>query len=246
MHPVLLRLGGLEIRSYGVMLAAAFLVGTWYLLRRVRRKGVMTEEQVYELAIYLVLGAVVGARLAYVVLFWDYYRLNPGAAFRVWEEGGLTFYGGLLVDLLIALLFLRRHRIPLGEAFDLGAPAIALGYAVARLGCFLNGCCYGHFTSLPWGVDFGDGPRHPTQLYAALASLLIFFLLRRQEERKPFPGYLFLLYLSLYALYRFLVEFWRESPLVFSWLTQGQLASLFLGLAAFSLLLFCWRRTKKA
>jgi len=125
----------------------------------------------------------------------------------------------------------------------MGAPSIALGYAVARIGCFLNGCCAGHYTTLPWGVDFGDGPRHPTQLYAIGANLIIFLILHRQEKSKPFEGYLMLLYLVLYATYRFIIEFFRESPLVTSWLTLGQLISIIIGITA--LLAILYFRPKK-
>lgn len=244
MYPVLFRLGEFELRSYGVMLALAFLVGIWHFAREIRRAGI-NEDFIYELGIYLILGALVGGRLSYVLSEWGYYGAHPGAIWRVWE-GGLAFYGGLVLDLSLAFFFLKRRGLPVGKIMDLAAPALALGYALARVGCFLNGCCYGHLTALPWGVDFGDGPRHPTQLYAAGASLLIFFALRGWKKNKPFEGYLIWLYLGLYALYRFLVEFFREAPQVTPWLTLGQLASALLGIVVLLVLWLYPRRIKLA
>jgi phosphatidylglycerol:prolipoprotein diacylglycerol transferase len=234
MRPVLFYLGHFPIYSYGLTLAMAFLVGIAWTRREARRQG-LNPDVIFDLAIYLIIAAVVGGRLGYVLLEWAYYAQYPLAILQIWN-GGMSFYGGLFFGLVAGMIFTKKHHLPLGQMADLIAPPLALGYAIVRIGCFLNGCCYGHLTNLPWALDFGDGLRHPTQLYASLINLAIFVILICQRHRKPFAGYLMWLYLGLYGVYRFCIEFFRESEHVISWLTPGQLVSLFLGFLAFSVI----------
>ena len=159
------------------------------------------------------------------------YRDNLIHIFLV-REGGLTFYGGIFGAILFAVPYIIYKKYSLPALFDVCTPAIALGYSIARIGCFLNGCCYGRvspFSVFPLGVHFPslDGWRFPTQIYSAGYSLLILFLLLKLERRKIFQGELFFDYLWLYAIARFLIEYLREEPFsVFGIMTAAQFACL--------------------
>ncbi|NSW76340.1 MAG: prolipoprotein diacylglyceryl transferase [Candidatus Atribacteria bacterium] len=228
MRPVLFFLGNFPIYSYGFMLGLAFLIGVAWALYHSSRYGV-SKEAVMEVASLCVIGAVVGSRLAYVILHWDYYGKNLWKVFAV-REGGLTFYGGIAGALLLAIPYIVKRKYSLVAFFDLFAPPIALGYAIARIGCFLNGCCYGRvceYSFFPLGVKFPhlSGFRYPTQIYSLGYSLVIFFILLWLSRKPHFPGALFLDYLWLYGVARFFMEYFREEPFVIGrFLTVGQLA----------------------
>jgi phosphatidylglycerol:prolipoprotein diacylglycerol transferase len=228
MHPILFYLGHFPIYSYGVMLGVAFLAGISWALYHAPKYGV-TKEAVMEVASLCIIGAVVGSRLAYVMLHWNYYSQNLGKIFAV-REGGLTFYGGVACALLLAVPYIFRKKYSLAAFFDLFSPPIALGYAIARIGCFLNGCCYGRVTACSFfllGVKFPYlyGCRYPTQLYSLGYSLVIFFILLKLSRRSHFPGELFFDYLWLYGVARFFMEYLREEPFTIGgFLTVGQMS----------------------
>jgi phosphatidylglycerol:prolipoprotein diacylglycerol transferase len=159
-----------------------------------------------------------------VLIDFDYFRGNPRELFSLVRAGGV-FYGGLIGALVVAILLVRRYRLPLWTTADLFAPGIALGHVIGRFGCLLAGCCYGRPTDLPWGVTFTDpvaaanvgtplgDPLHPTQLYDAGAELLILlFLLATERRGRPFPGRTFWGYMALYGVSRFIVEIYRGDP----------------------------------
>lgn len=239
MHRVLFSLGHFPVYSYGVFLGLAFLVGILFAIRRAPRFGILPES-VVEAASLCIIGAILGSRFAYVLLHLDYYRHYPSHILS-FREGGLTFYGGVVgaIVLTVPYLYFKRHR--LSAFFDLFAPPLALGYAIARVGCFLNGCCYGRispFSFFPLGVKFPhlEGFRYPTQVYAIGYSLLILFVLLRIERTRRFQGELFLDYLALYGIARFLIEYLRDEPFaVFGVLTLGQVTCL--GILLFVLVL---------
>jgi len=238
---VLLEIGPLKIYSYGFLMAVALVIGCVGFLRSAKKEGI-PEEFVLDLILAIIIGAVILSRLSYIPLNWDYYSANPIQVFNI-RQGGLTFHGAVLGGVLGSLLITRWRRLSFGRMADLAAPYLALGYAIARIGCFLNGCCYGKPTSVPWALPCAAGDsllRHPTQLYSFAAGLLIFLLLLYLKRKKSFPGELFTLYLIFYSIYRFLLEFFRESPSLLGWLTPGQTVSLVLGPAA--LLFWLWRR----
>ena len=178
--------------------------------------------------------------MLYVLINWEYYRENLAHIFLV-REGGLTFYGGIAGALLLVIPYVHYKKYSLPVFFDIFSPPIALGYAIARIGCFLNGCCYGRvcpFTSFPLAVKFPylSGFRYPTQLYSAGYSLIILFALLHLEKNKAFTGELFLDYLWLYGIARFLIEYLRDEPFsVGGIFTLGQVACL--SIVAFSLIL---------
>jgi phosphatidylglycerol:prolipoprotein diacylglycerol transferase len=220
MHPILFEVGGWPVYSYGVLLAAAYLGGLQLAVVRARRRG-LDGARVMDLGIYLIIAALVGAKLMLVLVDFDYFRRQPRELLSLVRAGGV-FYGGLLAALGVAILLVKRYQLRIWTTADLFAPGIALGHVVGRFGCLLAGCCYGKPTHVPWAVTFTspvaqlnvgtplDVPLHPTQLYDAGAELLILVLLLTTERRgHPFEGRTFWLYMLLYAVSRFVVEFYR-------------------------------------
>lgn len=238
----------LEIKAWGTMLVVAFTAGTWHLARYGDRR-VATPAEAVDLSLYLLVGAIVGARLLFVALDWNLYAGHLNKLFNVWE-GGLSFHGGLIGGFLGGVLFARRYKKHLWDIADESAPGIALGYAFARVGCFLNGCCAGHACNLPWAVRFPHGelpnvPVHPTQLYSIVSSLILFAILKKLHGKFPARGHLFATYLALYSVSRFLMEFTRAGAtgrLMQSvpWMTVGQFASIAIFVVAVAAIALTW------
>ena len=241
MHPRLLELGPVSIHTYGVLLAAAYLTGLWFAARRARARG-LDGDRVTDLGIYVIVSALVGAKLLLIVVEFDHFRRDPSEIWTVLRSGGV-FYGGLLLAVGVAFWQIRRHRLPVWTTCDAFAPGIALGQAVGRIGCLMAGCCYGAPTDLPWGVTFTDPlaasntgapldvSLHPTQLYESGAALAILGLLLLAERRGPAPpGRTFWTYLLLYPTARLGIELFRGDPrgAVFEILSTSQFVSLLL------------------
>src|SRR5687767_6360092 len=241
MHPILFEAGGLTIYSYGVLLAAAYLLGLQFALIRARARG-LPSQQVMDLGIWIIISALAGAKLLLLIVDFDQFTANPRDLLGLARSGGV-FYGGLIAAVAVALIYLRRHRMPLWTTTDVFAPGIALGHVVGRLGCLLAGCCFGRPASVPWAITFSDPaaranvgtplgiPLHPTQLYEAGAEALILVLLLLFERRgRPFPGRTFWTYMLLYGVSRFVVEFYRGDSrgMVFDTLSTSQFVSVLL------------------
>jgi phosphatidylglycerol---prolipoprotein diacylglyceryl transferase len=242
MRSVLVEIGGFTLYSYGAMLFLAFVIGLFWILKEAPRKGFNTDHS-YEAFIISIILTVFGSRITYIFLNWETYSSEPLLRTMIARETGLTFYGGLIAVLLGLFAHCYYRKISFLRLIDFAAPFIALGYGITRIGCFLNGCCYGNVTTLPWGVSFPlvDGlPRHPTQLYAVMAGLIIFVLLRHMGKYSFFDGYIFLFFFIFYGIYRFIVEFFRASVPVLWFMTPAQIMSLFLILIA--LAYFYWKR----
>lgn len=253
MFPLLLELGPVSIYTYGVLLAAAYLLGLWFATVRARARG-LDATRVTDLGIYIIISALVGAKLLLVVVEFDHFRQDPSEIWTILRSGGV-FYGGLLLATGVAFWYMRRHRLPLWTTCDAFAPGIALGQAVGRVGCLMAGCCYGKPTELPWGITFThplaasnvgtplDVSLHPTQLYESAAVLVILALLLLLERRgRSFPGRTFWCYLLLYPSARFGIEFFRGDPrgTVFEILSTSQFVSLML--IPLSLVMLFWLR----
>ena len=234
MYPRLLELGPLTVYSYGVLLAAAYLLALYYAVRRANRAG-LDGDRVLDLGIAIIISALVGAKLLLLVVDFDYFRRNPAELWTLARSGGV-FYGGLVLAFVVGMWYMRRNRMPVWATADAIAPGIALGHVVGRMGCVLAGCCYGKPTTLPWGITFSDAfaaanvgtPLHPTQLYDAAAELLILILLVTTERRgRAYAGRTFWIYILLYAVSRFGIEFFRGDPRGFTmgWSTS-QLISM--------------------
>lgn len=228
------RFAPVEIKSYGTMLVLAFAAAICWMAYTTPRQD-MTLADIFDFALFVLVGSIVGARLVFYLMNLGSYASSPGAVLRIWE-GGLSFHGGVIGAMAAVTLYTSLRRKRFWRLADLAAPAIALGYSITRIGCFLNGCCYGIPTHSHWGVYFPAADsvpilRLPAQLYASAANALIFGMLAFLA-RKPRPrGQLFCAYLLLYSVYRFLIEIVRRgaTAVVFkplAPLTDGQVASL--------------------
>ena len=220
MHPILFEIRGFPVYTYGVLLAAAYLLGLQFALWRAKVRG-LDPNRVMDLGIWIIVSALVGAKLLLVIVEWDTYSRNPGELMALARSGGV-FYGGLIVAVLTAFWYMWRHRMPLWTVSDVFAPGIALGHVIGRMGCFFAGCCFGKPTDVPWAITFHSEyaarnvgtpinvALHPTQLYEAGAELLILGLLIATERKgRPFPGRTFWGYMLLYGISRFIIEFYR-------------------------------------
>jgi phosphatidylglycerol:prolipoprotein diacylglycerol transferase len=223
MHPEIFKLGPLAIRAYGLMLFISFLVGLFYVRSRARFKGVDPDFTV-NLAFLVIVAGVLGARLFYVLYHWSEFAGSPLDIINPFGKEtigivGLNLYGGLVCAVAVGLFYIHKKKQPLWETTDLFAPAIALGTFLTRIGCFLNGCCFGKACDLPWAIHFPPGSIpdsvlpgqaiHPTQLYMSLAGLIMFFILYMLDRRKHFAGMTFSVFLMAEALSRFVIEFVR-------------------------------------
>ncbi len=246
MRRVLFSLGNLSVYSYGFMVAVAVFLGVLWVGKAVQKKGLGTFDHVVELALRVFIGGLIGARLFYVLVEFPYYARNPAAIFRL-TDGGLSFFGMLFGAYPAGLYYLKRAKLPVWEIADEIAVYLPLGYALARVGCLLNGCCYGVPSHVPWAfpVPTVDHlPRHPTQLYAILVSLLIFSIIWLIRKHRPFSGFLFWFYILLYTVGRFIVEGFRVSPIIaFGRLRLTQLFCLLLFIAVGIYL--CYRLKKE-
>jgi phosphatidylglycerol:prolipoprotein diacylglycerol transferase len=248
MYPVLFQVGKFPVHAWGVLLMAGFLLAAWRAAKNAHRYAIAPED-VWDISLLGLLGGVIGARLAYVGLNLTTmqegggpgFLHQPGAIFAVWQ-GGMTFYGGLFGGILAGILACRLKKVNVGDMADLAAMSFPLGYALGRIGCLLNGCCYGGVCELPWAVRFhrGDGtltvPSHPAQLYSALIAVAMYALLLPIERGRKFRGQVMLAYIVLYGIYRFIIEFVREGVTAQTTsilhLTQGQVFSLLMSLVA--------------
>jgi phosphatidylglycerol:prolipoprotein diacylglycerol transferase len=186
------------------------------------------QNHILDLSIVFLLSAILGARIFYVIQFWPDYATNWWKVFAIWE-GGLVFYGGFILCIITSTLYMWIFRLPIWKYMDIIFPGSILGYGVGRLGCFFNGCCEGAPCSLPWAVKFPHEQifRHPTQLYATFAGLLIFAILMWRWPKRKFDGEITLLTVILYSIYRFIVELMRINPLYFR-LSAAQWISILL------------------
>ena len=231
MHPILFSVGPVTLYSYGLMVAFGFLVASTYATRRGRAAGV-DPALIQSLSLWVLVAGLAGARAVYVLLNWEFFRRDWMEIFRV-NHGGLVFYGGLAAGLLVGLWILFKNKLLRWEVVGLMILPLVIAHAIGRVGCFLNGCCYGKPTRLPWAVSLPmDGiPSQPTQLYEAGALLLIFFFLWMMERRKVRPGTVALAYGVFYGIWRFWIEFFRgDNPVgvggltVFQWMSLGLVA----------------------
>jgi phosphatidylglycerol:prolipoprotein diacylglycerol transferase len=220
MHPILFEIGGFPVYTYGVLLAAAYLLGLQFALVRARARG-LDGNRVMDLGIWIIISALIGAKLLLLIVDFGTFRQNPRELVTLMRSGGV-FYGGLIAAVVVAIWYLRRHRLPVWSVTDAFAPGIALGHVIGRMGCFFAGCCFGRATDVPWAVTFTNQyaaenvgtplnvPIHPTQLYEAGAEFLILLVLLFMERKgRTFPGRTFWGYLLLYGITRFIIEFYR-------------------------------------
>ncbi len=233
MHPALFHIGPLAVRTYGFLLALAFVLGIWFAAKRAKRQGINID-WIPDLSLVILVTAIVGSRFFYVIRHleefeghrWD--MINPIQSSGEIGIGGLSMFGGLVLAIICSVIFLRLKKLNVQRIADIVAPSIMLGLGVARIGCYFNGCCFGLPTQSSLGVIFPpdspagyfylDTPIFPIQLVASLMGFLIFAILLFVERFKNFDGFTFWLMLALYSVGRFTIDFFRyyEESMIFA------------------------------
>ncbi len=256
MHPFLITIGWFRLPTYGTMLAIAVVSGI-YIATRLGRKSGIDSSVILDYSSWVILVAIVGAKVLMILTLWSYYRDHPDLIFSyaTLKLAGV-FYGGFLAALFFTVWYVRTRKLPFWRFTDCLAPSVALGTAITRVGCFSAGCDYGTQTNLPWAVVFTNTfahentnvplgvPIHPTQLYESITCLAIFAILLWWFPRKKHDGDIFLGYLALYAVGRFLLEFMRgdeDRGFVFHHLLSTSQFIALLVLAGIASV-FAWRR----
>jgi len=211
MHPIIVKIGPFTIYSYGIMVAIAFLFGIFIARREAVRKNIKPG-LVYDLGFYLLIGSIIGARIYYILFFGlKDFLAEPASIFKVWQ-GGLAIHGGIFGGIITGIIFSNARKISFWALADLIAPSIILGQAIGRIGCYLNGCCY--------GIN-----NQPTQIYELILDFIGFLLLWGLRKKIRFKGGLFLLYLMTYSVIRIIVSQFRADNL-YLWNTGITLAGL--------------------
>ena len=249
MHPIAFQIGSLTIRWYGVMAALGFITAM-FLLEYNRRFAKLSKDQCSTLLFLAMISGILGARIFYVVQFFHYYRDNLWNIIRI-DQGGLVFYGGFLLALAVLALYCKLRKLDIIRVLDVFVPAMTAAHGLGRIGCFLNGCCYGKITSAWWGVTppagsqlamaAGTLPLHPIQLVEAgenfLLCLLYCWMLRRVKR-----GVVISSYLIIYAVLRFVNETLRGDNVFYANLTPAQWICILLTVAGTGLLTMFLRR----
>jgi len=255
LHPILLKIGSITLYTYGLFVALGFMTAIWFASRRAKARGAAIQhDEITDLFLVILISSLVGARLLYVIQNFSLFSDHPLDMFKIWN-GGLVFYGGFILALVAAMVYVKYKKFDLWPTADLLAPAIALGHAVGRLGCLFAGCCYGKTCDLPWAITFSDPdslaplgiPLHPTQLYAVFSNLIIFGLLLAMDKKSAFSGRLFWLYILFYGIFRSLIEFFRgdeRGEFVLHVISPSQIIGGVMALVAVGMLLWLSRQSR--
>ncbi len=236
MDPVAIQIGSLAIRWYGIMAAVGFLLGSWVVFRLKKISG-LDEDRCSGVLLTAMVAGIAGARIFYVVQFWHYYRNDFLSVFRV-DQGGLVFYGGFILSIISIGIYCRIHKLDFIRLLDVFTPAIAIAHCCGRIGCFLNGCCYGKPATGWFSVNYPAGSdaaiRYPgsgvlpVQLIEAGENIIAFFIFYQIAKRTR-RGVAVSSYFISYGVLRFINEFWRgDNPKIFGLLTPAQLIGVIL------------------
>lgn len=245
MYSELFSVGSLTVHAYGLFLAVGFVFG---LLRvsRVAPKYGIDRNSATDLCIYILIAGIVGSRLLYVLANYKSYTLKD--ALSIWN-GGLSFHGGIIFGIIAGIVYAKCKKMDFWNVLDILSPSVCIGYGFTRIGCFLNGCCYGIESHNPWAVkmitDHGTVMCEPVQLYACFISFLMFFILTAFEFRSEKSGYVFSVYMVLYGIYRFLIEFIRHhvpEDYILPHISGGQVLSLAVLAAGLFILYFRFKK----
>ncbi len=266
MYRYLLIIGDFRVPAYGVMAVIGYLTGMYFINKEAIRNEIQPI-MIQSLSMWVIVGMLVGARVWYVWENWFQFAPNPLTIFKLWE-GGMVFYGGFIGGFAGGILFMKIAKLPLAKVMDIMAPGIAIAIGIGRIGCFLNGCCYGRVTDCRVGVSFparwtppvywdhlqrgliSDGAAHslpviPTQLISVLNLLIIFGILWKIRKNKVFNGFLFTLFIGLYGLHRFIIDFFRQysgNALILKYLTLSQVLSTLMMVTSIVVILIGLRR----
>lgn len=227
------------------MLGLAFLITIYLTSKRAGIFNISRETVSSLITLFLVTG-IIGARIAYVLANMSDFTTHPLQVLMI-NRGGLIFYGGFIMAFIVGIVYAKIRDLAIFDAADLIAPFIALGHAIGRAGCFLNGCCFGKPTGSFLGVQFPQTfvKVYPVQLFSFAGLLIIFFFLLFLQSRRSFKGEIISLYLILYGIFRFFIEFLRGDLLpVFHGLTSTQLVSVIFVIVGVVLFVFM-KRLKK-
>ena len=256
MHPILFKIGKITLYTYGLFVALGFMGAVWFASRRARTKCLAIKSQeITDLFLVILISAILGARLFYVAQNFSLFSDHPLDVFKIWN-GGLVFYGGFVVALIAAMVYIKQKGFDLWSTADLLAPAIALGHAVGRFGCLFAGCCYGKSCALPWAITFTNPeslaplniPLHPTQVYAVGSNLMIFGLLLLMDRKWLFSGGLFWLYILLYGVFRSVLEIFRgddRGEFLFQMISPSQTIGMAMALVAVIMLVWLYGRSRR-
>ncbi len=265
MFPILFRLGPLTVHTYGFLVALGVALGIWFVYVQAKKQG-LEASRIADAGFYIILVSLIGAKLILFFGNFSYYTSYPGELLSLARSGGV-FQGGLVFGVVFALLYFRRHRLPTWKVADLAGPALALGHAFGRIGCFMAGCCYGRDCEAPLGVVFKSQyahdltgipigrPVYPVQLFEAGLNFLNFLVLLLILRRRTFDGQVFSFYIMNYSLIRFFTEYFRGDHSDLAFLFRGStpflsltLPQLFciLGLGAGLMLHFWLKRKRRA
>jgi phosphatidylglycerol---prolipoprotein diacylglyceryl transferase len=255
LHPILFKIGSFQLPTYGVLLATALIAALYTVVRLGRREGMDTGRLV-DFSTWIIVTALLGAKVLMILTEWTFYREHPGQIFSVATlEAGGVFYGGFIAATFFAVWYIRTYKLPFWKVFDIYAPAIALGQSIGRLGCFSAGCDYGVPSHSFWAITFSSEfshqmtgvplgiPLFPWQIVASITLLCIFGILLWRYKHKSRDGEIFLLYILLYAVARFSLEFLRGDPdrgFVFNHLLSTSQFIALLVLAVAGALAFRW------
>jgi phosphatidylglycerol:prolipoprotein diacylglycerol transferase len=252
MYRYLLTIRDFQLPAYGVMAVTGYLVGMYFISKEAIRNKIQPI-MIQSLSMWIIVGMLIGARIWYVWENWNQFAPSPLSIFKLWE-GGMVFYGGFIGGFTGGILFIKIAKLPLAKVMDIMAPGIAIAVGIGRIGCFLNGCCYGRITNSRIGICFPSrwtppaywdhlqrglippGASHslpviPTQLISTLNLLIIFGILWKIRKKKIFNGFLFTLFIGLYGLHRFIIDFFRQysgNALILKYLTLSQVLSIFM------------------
>ncbi|MBI2100993.1 prolipoprotein diacylglyceryl transferase [Candidatus Woesearchaeota archaeon] len=238
-NPVLLELGPLQIRYYGLFYALGFIIAYFMISHLAKKKQLpITKDDAADFIVYAIIGVVLGARLAYVVFYNPvFYLQNPLEILAVWH-GGLSFHGGLIGAIIAAFLFCKKKEIEFYDIADIAVVPVALALALGRIGNFINAELAGRITNAPWCIDYSknkfvenlpSGCRHPSQIYESIKNFAIFSALWLIRGKKLPKGFMFWAFVALYGLFRTIAEFFRtpdeQIGFIFNYFTMGQLLS---------------------
>ena len=246
MYPTILKIGFLTIHSWGVMLSTAIISGTYFTYYISKKKNPLYTPYIFDGIIYVIIASIIGCSLFYIIEHIDYYSKHPLDIIML-QNGGLNIYGGLITSIITIYIYSKIKKINIPEILDICTAPFFLGMAIGRIGCFLNGCCYGIQTKLPFGIKFPDTlyPAHPTQIYDLIMNLIFMAYIIISYDTKRYHGHVLLRGVLMMSTFRFLIEIIRSNPRYFLGLSQAQYISITAFIIS-SFILFKNRNTAKS
>ncbi|MFC2003812.1 prolipoprotein diacylglyceryl transferase [Chloroflexota bacterium] len=249
--PLLFRIGGFELRWYSLAIMLAVVAAVLIASHQGKKKGIATEE-IYSLALWVLIAGMAGARLLHVIDQFDYYAANPP---QIWQfqQGGLAIWGALAGGGAATVAHTKIRRMPLGRLADALAPALLTAHIIGRVGCIVNGDAYGSVTSLPWGFIYTHPsavippnlfglPTHPYPVYEIIWNAIALILILQLGRHFKKDGLVFLSYLSLYSLGRFVLSFVRQENITLWGLQQAQIIAMLTLLSSLVAIMYLARK----